>query len=810
MPKFSTRTSITTGVVLVISWAAGSAYAGDDPYAPPANYYSTAVGVGSVLADNLHDIIDNHVVRSYGDARDSLQLLDQDPADPDDVILIYSGIAVLGQWDAGVTWNREHQWPRSWGIDSSGPDNSDQFNLRPANPSVNSSRGNKPFGIGSGYWDPQALALPGVNDRGDCSRACFYMAVRYDGSDSSTEDLQLVSGMPGPNQMGDLTRMLEWHYSDAVDDIERRRNHLVYSSADNPQHYQGNRNPFIDHPEFVWAIWGPVDNDTTLFVGAIPESDGGSVWTEVVRFIAGAQAPPEIVVTLNKSGSTPTTYDAVPFGDVLCNGCGQGRAFVSGVQDAELELTVPSTATPVAYSGVVLIDNTDLTSDGPAQGVDDADDMIMLDVLALDYSDGSFSPIQNLDELTIDFGIVFGGGGPAQLGFDIYNLETTSGLTAGLQLLSISGSGDTAEMLTDVTPFENLAGGSGMAFTATFDHGGVVGDFEAVYTFSVADEAIPGSSVGDDLTLTLVGTVTEGGCLAAADCADLDNDGIRDDGCLYSACSGGQCLGTAIVFADMGGQFGACLPDGTADGNDRFHALNCFADVDAGQIPGYSCEDDPPVAMNVDSGGPFGDCAPDGVCDGNDAFAALNAFAGTTSCTCPLDGGPMPTVDADAGEVTQAALGLRSSAGDVRPGALFEVDVFLAEPVADLRGYQLHLEASGGSNGHLVLEDISIHERKDWAYHQRGAWSAFNVFTGQMVAGLDSAGIPAPAGAYLATFTYRASRRAAGDFVIDVLDSVDDPSHRTYLFATASTARIELDPAPALPLRIGAVKMRAR
>ncbi len=130
-------------------------------------------------------------------------------------------------------------------------------------------------------------------------------------------------------------------------------------------------------------------------------------------------------------------------------------------------------------------------------------------------------------------------------------------------------------------------------------------------------------------------------CRAHGDCADLDRDDIRDDVCLWWSCAEGTCQGTDIVYGDMGGQFGACTPDGTSDGNDRFHALNCFANAspDGGN---YTCEVAAPTAFNVDTAGQFGSCQPDGVCDGNDAFAALNAFNGTATCTCPLDGQPAP------------------------------------------------------------------------------------------------------------------------------------------------------------------------
>ncbi len=807
MPKFQLASSVQRMTVPVLALALPClALAGDDPYAPPVSYYATATGVGPVLKNNLHNIIDGHVVRSYGDARFALQLLDEDPANSNNVVLIYTGATVDGTWDSGSTWNREHQWPRSQGIDSSGPDNSDHFNLRPSNPVVNSNRANLPFGTGGGYWDPQALALPGVNDRGDCSRACFYMAVRYDGSDGSTTNLELVNGFPGTNQMGNLAKMLEWHYSDPVNDIERRRNHLIYSSSDNPQYFQGNRNPFIDHPEFVWAIWGTSDNDTTLFVGGVPNADGSSTVSEVHRLIAGAAPAPEMVVTLDKIGSTPTTFDAVVQGDVLCAGCGTGQALQAGTQDRVIEVTVPSTATPVSYSGIVLIDNTDLTSAAAGEGADDEDDTIMFDVVALSHSNGSFSAFADQNSLTIDFGTLNNGSPVQEITFDIANLMNIPGLTADLDVLSISGSGDTAEMFTDVAPFAGQAPGTVAMFTATFDHGGILGSYEAVYTITVADEDIPGATMGDDLVLTLTGNVFEGECLAVGECADEDSNGIRDDGCVWVACNNGACAATDVVFADMGGQFGACEPDGTADGNDRFHALNCFAGITPDGEPGYACEDDSPTAFNVDAGGPFGDCAPDGVCDGNDAFAAINAFSGATSCSCPLDGSPAPVFDSLW--VDRARLELVTTRSVVERGDYVDIDVLLTTPLDDLRGYQLHLNVIGGTSGHLRLVDIYVDDghvfepvsgsrkRSRGAAATSGHWSAFNTTTRQMLVGSDSPGRPVDAG-YLATFVFQVSKDASGTFVVDLLHD-DDPSHRTYLFPTPANGRIDVTSEPAI------------
>ncbi len=286
-------------------------------------------------------------------------------------------------------------------------------------------------------------------------------------------------------------------------------------------------------------------------------------------------------------------------------------------------------------------------------------------------------------------------------------------------------------------------------------------------------------------------------CGACADdnCCDANDDGIRDDGCVWCECNdpcGGSSMEVDVVFADMGGQFGDCFPDGVADNNDRFIALNCFANVDTqGNSGAFPCEIDPPNALNVDAGGQFGDCNPDGVCDGNDAFHALNAFGNSSPCSCPLDGGPAPTVTTKPQIIDRTTVRLESASTRVAIGDIFEVKAYLTRPVSDLRGYQLHLGVSGGKSGTIEVLDIAIADDAA-VYDGLGAWSAFNTMTAQMVAGLDTPGIVTRANAYLATFTLRASADAAGAFVIDLLYDDTRSDHRTFLFATPATGKIEL------------------
>jgi len=250
------------------------AFAGMAPvlaqYSPPTGYYSTAEGLsGSALQTALHNIIDGHTKLSYAGVWTALQTLDQDPANANNILCVYWNRSIPkadrdGSTSASIKWNREHSWPKSYGFDTeSWPAYTDVNHLYASYANYNSARGNKYFdwSTGSTY---AVIGTTSVNKadtdswevwdqmRGDLARSMLYMAVRYSGDVSNEPDLILndsatVTGQP---RMAKLTTLLEWHAGDPVNDRERRRNHLVYTN------YQGNRNPFVDRPEWVNAIWG--------------------------------------------------------------------------------------------------------------------------------------------------------------------------------------------------------------------------------------------------------------------------------------------------------------------------------------------------------------------------------------------------------------------------------------------------------------------------------------------------------------------------------------------------------------------------
>jgi predicted outer membrane repeat protein len=270
---------------------------------------------------------------------------------------------------------------------------------------------------------------------------------------------------------------------------------------------------------------------------------------------------------------------------------------------------------------------------------------------------------------------------------------------------------------------------------------------------------------------------TDEPCAVSSTCADTTADGVRDDNCVWWECAASICEDTLLTqFADMGGAFGACPPDGFANIHDKNHALSCFSGTN-------TCD-----SINIDAGSAFGTCPPDGFCNIHDANHALAAFAGTSTCSCPV--GPMPEMEPDI--AGSANLWLSANKGSARPGEEIKVHVFVSRGDATLRGYQLELLPSGGTSGRMELIAIEIDRRKDWVFAgSQNVFDAFNISTGRMLAGLEqNEGFNANQAAYLATFTYRGSTDAAGSFLIDI---TSQNRGQTYLVAP-SDGEIQFGP----------------
>ena len=213
----------------------------------PFNGYYDSIDETSGATKMLEDIqtlmFNSHKhYTTYGQIRSLFFYSDADPDKPGNILSFYSHTSMDGTWDGGTTYNREHVWPlaSSGGLFQRGNDDSggggDLHHIRPAAVSENSDRGNQKFGS----------FIPPDHAKGDCARICMYLYAHYSNriNGSGTNRSSYVGALNLGNVFTTNTVLKQWNELDPVDDLERARNEYCYS-------LQGNRNPFIDHPEWV-------------------------------------------------------------------------------------------------------------------------------------------------------------------------------------------------------------------------------------------------------------------------------------------------------------------------------------------------------------------------------------------------------------------------------------------------------------------------------------------------------------------------------------------------------------------------------
>ncbi|MDD4310167.1 MAG: endonuclease, partial [Candidatus Cloacimonetes bacterium] len=282
-----------------------SVYLGDTAIGNPSStttlntgltgYYDSISGYGAELKASLHNLLQtSHLNQfSYSAVWQQLQYTDEDSLNTNNVIETYTGWSVPKNfYGSGVTqWNREHTWSSSHGgFDTNRPAGTDLHHIRPCDVTVNSAKGNKDFDNGgnpyvdaspyTGYdattgcfadpdsWEPRPV------EKGDVARMLFYMAVRYEGTDTGYNLEMLDSTPTAGSYYGKLSTLLQWHYDDPPDSWERRRNDRI-------QERQGNRNPFIDHPEYITSMWVPQAQNGIL----LSEGHFAANWLHAVNAI---------------------------------------------------------------------------------------------------------------------------------------------------------------------------------------------------------------------------------------------------------------------------------------------------------------------------------------------------------------------------------------------------------------------------------------------------------------------------------------------------------------------------------------------
>ncbi|MEZ7508564.1 endonuclease [Cloacibacterium sp. Arc13] len=255
----------------------------------PTGYYDGTAGLtGAALKTKLSQIITNgHQTKSYDNLYNGYPSTDTDNYYEKDgsVLDIYSenpsgkdpyvyqhGSKQCGSYKVeGDCYNREHVFPQGY-FNSASPMVSDIHHIVPTDGKVNGYRSNFPFGkVGSANFVSENGSKRGTSAspnysgtvfepidefKGDIARMILYFATRYESKLSTFSDNDILTNTAFPGvEDWELAVLKEWHTNDPVSQREIDRNNAAYT-------YQGNRNPFIDHPEYVALIWGTTTPDT--------------------------------------------------------------------------------------------------------------------------------------------------------------------------------------------------------------------------------------------------------------------------------------------------------------------------------------------------------------------------------------------------------------------------------------------------------------------------------------------------------------------------------------------------------------------
>lgn len=288
----------------------------------PAGYYNTATGTGYTLKTQLKNRITNgHVDQGYGSLwnlytntafRDTnyendnslLDIYSENPTGPDPYNYFSTSQQCGSYSNEGDCYNREHIVPQAFfdnvAID---PMKNDPFHVAPVDGKVNGLRDNYPYGrvnsptnttangsklgpnYNSGYSAGYSNTVfePLDEFKGDIARSIFYFVTRYEDSmvsfyNNTTVISKNMFDGTANNALSPtfLKILITWHNQDPVSPKEIARNNAIYN-------YQGNRNPYIDHPEYVCQIWSSVcaalstDNfelEETTSIYPNPSNDG--------------------------------------------------------------------------------------------------------------------------------------------------------------------------------------------------------------------------------------------------------------------------------------------------------------------------------------------------------------------------------------------------------------------------------------------------------------------------------------------------------------------------------------------------------
>lgn len=312
----------------------------------PQGYYNTANGLtGFALKTELKNIIKNgHTAQGYGalltlyttsdndDFYDNgsqtntiLDLYSENPAGPDAYNYQFNDNCGNVGSNEGVCYNREHIFPQGFFSSTQNPiPREDAHHVIPTDGRINGVRESFPFGMvansGSTFTSLNGSKrgtsiTPGFTGtvfepidefKGDVARMLLYFATRYEDeiNDAGWDNPSASINNPrdgSANRFYEqwyIDLLLDWHQQDPVSLRELERNNAIFI-------FQGNRNPYIDNPQWVTQIWSStasVTDASLSLVSLYPVPSNGTVFLSNTHLV-------EKAVVYNTNGTLIATYD---------------------------------------------------------------------------------------------------------------------------------------------------------------------------------------------------------------------------------------------------------------------------------------------------------------------------------------------------------------------------------------------------------------------------------------------------------------------------------------------------------------------
>ena len=372
------------GITAVVNTASKTIVA--DAVTVDEYYSSITADSGTQLSGQLHDLIVSTHKRytSYADCK--TYAVQTDPGKGSNTVMeLYTQTDIANSnFDKSGGWNREHVWAQSdsgglWGTSGAG---SDLHHIRPAEKDINNSRGNKKYGevtggkseytgttnIHGGYSDSNTfMPLPKV--KGDIARIVMYVYLHYNYASNvgGTKEAGATYGklnftqiITASNEAAAIALLLKWNKDDPVNEIEITRNEAVYE-------LQGNRNPFIDHPEYADAIWGD---------GTVTPTPGGDTLTgltvspSTLSLTEGASRTLSVTATPSTASKSVTWASSnTDVATVSSNGTvtalKAGTATITATSTVNQNINATCQITVTASTVTPPVDNPPVTPDTP-------------------------------------------------------------------------------------------------------------------------------------------------------------------------------------------------------------------------------------------------------------------------------------------------------------------------------------------------------------------------------------------------------------------------------------------------------------